>query len=89
MVLICIYKLQFMKIPIIAIGHSKGILLSESILKKYNFMETAELQLALDGIKISPSQTPRQGWANAFKEMHDAGDDVLLDDAMHDWMDAE
>ena len=88
--MLCIYKIQFMKIPIIAMGHSKGILLTEPILKKYGITDVVELVLELDGIKIRPSRTPRLGWVNAFKEMHDAGDDVLLnEDSLSDWLDAE
>jgi antitoxin MazE len=88
--LLCIYKTQFMKIPIIAMGHSKGILLTESILKKFGITDVVELVLELDGIKIRPSISPRLGWANAFQKMHDAGDDeLLINDSMSDWIDAE
>jgi antitoxin MazE len=37
-----------------------------------------ELEIEDNCIIIKPVKTPRQGWAEAFKVMHEKGDDSLL-----------
>jgi antitoxin MazE len=65
-------------ISVIPIGNSKGIRLSKTILEKYNITDKVELILE-QGYMILKSKTePRSGWDNAFKNMHDSGDDQLL-----------
>jgi antitoxin MazE len=65
-------------ISVIPIGNSKGIRLSKTILEKYNITDKVELILE-QGYMILKSKTePRAGWDNAFKNMHDSGDDQLL-----------
>ncbi|MFZ4101183.1 MAG: AbrB/MazE/SpoVT family DNA-binding domain-containing protein [Sphingobacterium thalpophilum] len=67
-----------MDISVIPIGNSKGIRLSKTILEKYNITDKVELILE-QGYMILKSKTePRSGWDNAFKNMHDSGDDQLL-----------
>lgn len=74
-----------MEIPIIQIGNSKGIRLSKTVLEKYNFTDTVELVLEKDYLVIKPKKTPRQGWDNVFKTMHENGDDnLLLPDVLDD-----
>jgi antitoxin MazE len=67
-----------MDISVIPIGNSKGIRLSKTILEKYNITDKVELILE-QGYMILKSKTePRSGWDNAFKNMHDSGNDQLL-----------
>jgi antitoxin MazE len=67
-----------MDISVIPIGNSKGIRLSKTILEKYNITDKVELILE-QGYMILKSKTePRSGWDNAFKNMHDSGDNQLL-----------
>ena len=35
-------------------------------------------------LELKPVTPPRQGWDEAFKEMHEKGDDKLLDDDILD-----
>jgi len=67
-----------MEANIIKIGNSKGVRLSKTILEKYQIGEKVELILEKDQIILRPVKQPRQGWAEAFKKMHDEGDDQLL-----------
>ncbi len=67
-----------MDINIISIGNSKGIRLSKTILEKYKIQDSVELILEEDCIVLKPKKTARMGWENAFKEMHQKGDDNLL-----------
>lgn len=67
-----------MKVPIVAIGNSKGLRLSKSLIEKYNIKDKVELILEKDYIIIKPISNPRKDWEDAFKEMHENGDDSLL-----------
>ena len=74
-----------MKISIIKIGNSKGIRLPKTILQKYNIEDAVEVVLEEDCILLKPVQKSRIGWADAFKKMHDNGDDeLLIDDVFED-----
>lgn len=67
-----------MDISVIAIGNSKGIRLTKTLLEKYNITDTVELILEKDYFIIKPKTTPRKGWEKSFKKMHENGDDKLL-----------
>lgn len=67
-----------MKLSLINIGESKGIILSKSILEKYNIGDWVELILEREYMILKPKTAPRKGWEMAFKEMHENGDDQLL-----------
>lgn len=67
-----------MEVPIIKIGNSKGFRLSKTILEKYNIKDKVELILEKSHIILKPVSNPRNGWDEAFREMHDNGDDKLL-----------
>lgn len=70
-----------MKANIITIGNSQGIILPAMLLRqlKLSFKSTVQVEINNGAIIIKPD--PRQGWAEAAKQMHAAGDDeLLLDD---------
>ena len=67
-----------MEVPVIKIGNSKGIILSKTLLEKYQIEDSVELILENNQIVIRPLQKPRKGWDKAFMEMHASGDDHLL-----------
>ena len=73
-----------MEVAIINIGNSKGILLSKTILEKYGFVDKIELVMKQNHLELKPVKPPRQGWDEAFKEMHERGEDRLLDDDVLD-----
>ncbi|RLD95674.1 MAG: AbrB/MazE/SpoVT family DNA-binding domain-containing protein [Bacteroidetes bacterium] len=73
-----------MEIALINIGNSKGIILSKTILEKYGFVEKIKLVMKQDHLELKPVKPPRQGWDKAFKEMHERGEDRLLDDDVLD-----
>ncbi len=74
-----------MDISVIRIGNSKGIRLSKSILERYNIEDTVEMILEKGHIVIKPKTNPREGWGNAFKKMHESGDDkALMNDVFED-----
>ena len=67
-----------MDVAVIPIGNSKGIRLSKTLLEKYNITDKVELILEQGFIILKPVSSPRKGWDNAFKNMHESGDDQLL-----------
>lgn len=74
-----------MDISVISIGNSKGIRLSKTLLERYNITNKVELILEKGYIILKPKSEPRAGWENAFKKMHESGDDkLLIQDAFED-----
>ncbi|WP_067147685.1 AbrB/MazE/SpoVT family DNA-binding domain-containing protein [Pseudotamlana agarivorans] len=75
-----------MVVSIIKIGNSKGLCLSQTILKKYNIKDKVELILEKGQIILKPIPSPRNNWEQKFKNMSKNGDDKLL---MNDVFDDE
>lgn len=74
-----------MEVSIIQIGNSRGLRLNKSILDKYNIKDKVEVILEQGQIVLRPIDTPRKGWDEAFKEMHENQDDQLfMDDVFED-----
>jgi antitoxin MazE len=67
-----------MDVSVISIGNSKGIRLSKTLIEKYNIKDTVELVLEKNSITLKSKSSPRKGWGNSFKKMHENGDDNLL-----------
>ncbi|SFT74435.1 transcriptional regulator/antitoxin, MazE [Algoriphagus locisalis] len=80
-----------MEASIIQIGNSKGLRLSKTILEKYNLGDKVEIILEEDQIVLKPIKNVREGWGEAFAEMHAQGDDEQLiyegidDDHLEEW----
>jgi antitoxin MazE len=66
------------KVKIVQIGNSRGIRIPKALLEQCGL--EGELELVPDGdqLILRPSARPRKGWAKAFKEMAERGDDALL-----------
>ena len=81
-----------MDISVIAIGNSKGIRLSKSVLEKYSITDKIELILEKGFIILKPKVAPRNNWEKAFKKMNEKGDDKLLindvfdDENLEEWI---
>jgi antitoxin MazE len=74
-----------MEAKIIKIGNSKGLRLSKTILDKYDIKDKVELVMEEDHLVLKAIPNPREGWEEAFKLMHNNGDDALLiDDVFED-----
>ncbi len=67
-----------MEVSIIKIGNSKGFRLTKTILDKYQIKDKVELIMEEDQIVLRPIVEPRKDWNQAFKKMHEKGDDQLL-----------
>jgi antitoxin MazE len=67
-----------MDISVIPIGNSKGIRLNKALMEKYKIQDSVELILEEEHIILKAKPSPRKGWENIFKVMHENGDDALL-----------
>ena len=67
-----------MKTSIINIGNSQGIIIPSALLRQLNLSFKSAVKIEIDNGAIIIKPEPRQGWAEAAKQMHEAGDDELL-----------
>lgn len=67
-----------MRLAVVSIGNSKGIRIPKAILDKYHIRDSVELELREDALLLKPVRTPRVGWENSFRQMHENSDDRLL-----------
>lgn len=64
---------------IVRIGNSRGIRIPKALLEQADLPEQVELQAEPGRLVVTAARSPREGWAEAARRMHAAGDDVLLD----------
>jgi antitoxin MazE len=69
-----------MKTRLVRIGNSKGIRIPKALIEESGLKDEVEIALKGDSLVIRSAGHPREGWADAFKELARRGDDVLLDD---------
>lgn len=67
------------KARVVRIGNSRGIRIPKVWLDQLNIGEEVELSVQKNGLTIRPARRPREGWAEAFRQMAAHGDDRLLD----------
>jgi antitoxin MazE len=70
---------ELMKTRLVRIGNSRGIRLPKPLIAQAGLTDEVELHLRDGAIVIERSSTPRSGWAEAAKEMHERDEDSLLD----------
>lgn len=68
-----------MRTKLIAIGNSKGIRLPKAVIEQCGLEEELELEPHAGHLILRSARSPRAGWAEAFRRMHEQGDDALLD----------
>lgn len=68
-----------MKVAIVRIGNSRGVRLPKAILEQCGLSDEANLEVEDGQVLIRPAHRPRAGWEQGFKDMHQSGDDALLD----------
>lgn len=64
---------------IVRIGNSQGIRIPKALLEQSGLAGEVEITVADGALVIKRARMPREGWAEAFKEMAARGDDALLD----------
>jgi antitoxin MazE len=68
-----------MKTNIIRIGNARGIRIPKMLLEQCQLRDEVEIEVQDNHLIIRPVVKPRSEWAEAFRRMHEQGDDVLLD----------
>lgn len=68
-----------MKTSVIRIGNSRGIRIPKTLLEQCHLRDEVELEVKDDHLVVRPIPKPRRGWGEAFRRMHEQGDDALLD----------
>lgn len=70
-----------MRAKLVSIGNSKGIRLPRALIEQAGL--TSELELEIKGgcLLVRPVKKLRAGWEEAFRKMHENGDDRLLDES--------
>ena len=69
-----------MKSRVVRIGNSRGIRIPKLLLEQTGLRGEVEISADGDTLVIRPACSPRAGWAAAFQEMAQRGDDALLDE---------
>jgi antitoxin MazE len=60
-------------------------------MERYGFKDKVEIVMKQDGLELKPARPPRQGWDEAFKQMHEKDEDRLMnndildDDLLEEW----
>ena len=74
-----------METEIIKIGNSRGLLLSKTILEKYQINDRVEIILEMGQIILKPISSPRKNWEKAFEKIqHDNNEEILMDGIFND-----
>ena len=68
-----------MKVSVVHIGNSKGIMIPEEFFNHYKIADAVDLVVDGEKIILTPlNHRPRAGWSEAAQKMRSAGDDELL-----------
>ncbi|WP_420148761.1 AbrB/MazE/SpoVT family DNA-binding domain-containing protein [Spirosoma sp.] len=67
-----------MRLAVVSIGNSKGIRIPKTVLDKYQIGNSVEVEMRENELVLRSVRKPREGWEDAFKQMHENGDDRLL-----------
>ena len=68
-----------MKAKLVRIGNSSGIRLPKPLIEQAGLSDEVELEARRGAIVISPVNGVRSGWEEAAQNLHERGDDQLVD----------
>ena len=68
-----------MKTNVVRIGNSRGIRIPKKLLEQCQLEDEVELEVVNNQLVVRPTVKPRSGWSDAFRRMHEKGEDKLLD----------
>ena len=70
-----------MRSRIVRIGNSKGIRIPKPLLEEAQLKDSVEITVEDGALVVRASKRRvREGWAEAARQAHEAGEDVLLDE---------
>jgi antitoxin MazE len=65
---------------IVRIGNSKGIRIPKALLEEAQLKDEVDITVENGALVVRPVRRVREGWAEAARQAHEAGEDVLLDE---------
>ena len=68
-----------MRTRIVKIGNSQGVRIPKALLEESGLQGEVDMSVRDGALVITRAGQPRQGWAEAFRQMAQHGDDELLD----------
>ena len=68
-----------MRTRLVRIGNSRGVRLPKPLIDQAGLTDEVDIRVEGSAIIIERAAAPREGWAEAAKEMHARGEDGLLD----------
>ena len=71
-----------MKSKLVRIGNSRGVRLPKPLIEQAGLADQVELRVREGAIIISPANGPRDGWAEAAKQLRERQEDRLVDGLM-------
>jgi antitoxin MazE len=75
-----VFLAAVVKTSIVKIGNSQGIRIPKLLIRQLQLTGEVELTVKHNQLMIKPSQRPRQGWDEQFRQMAERQDDRLLDE---------
>ncbi len=69
-----------MKSKLVRIGNSRGVRLPKPLIEQAGLADQVELRVREGAIIISPANGPRDGWAEAAKQLRERKEAGLIDD---------
>lgn len=79
-----------MRIRLVSIGNSQGIRIPKPLIEEAGLTTEVEVRVEKDSLVVRSARKAREGWAEAFKAVADAGEDELLDpETLTDWDESE
>lgn len=79
-----------MKTQLIKVGNSRGVRIPKPLIQETGLTEDVSIRVEGESIIISPIRSARNGWGDAFNQMHDNNDDILIDNNVgSSWDDQE
>ncbi len=69
-----------LKTHLVRIGNSRGIRIPKVCLDQLGLRDEVELAVQQDRLVIRPAHKAREGWAEQFRAMAEAGADKLFDE---------
>lgn len=68
-----------MRVELVRIGNSRGIRIPKPLIEQCGLESTVDLRVEQGRIVITPAQSPRDGWDEAFRAAANGDDELLLD----------
>ncbi len=73
---------NLVRAKVVPIGNSRGIRIPKVWLEQLGVADEVEMAVQDDKLVITRPRHPREGWAEAFRQMAAQGDDKLLDEVV-------